>query len=137
MRTLQYNFPFGQPVRDLIQQDRSPKPFFVLGVYASAVHARWVGSDGKTTKVAALAVASEPCIFWDGSGAGDIIKDIKVHDGLGKLVPAPPNMNGPSGRSLDDCFLKPLGITRNQAWLCDIVPHSCRNLKQDHAIQRE
>ena len=39
-------FPFGQPVLPLVQQDRRPQKVFVLGVYASAVHARWRGPDG-------------------------------------------------------------------------------------------
>jgi len=84
-----------------------------------------------------LAVASEPCIFWRGEGAGEVIAGIEVPAGVGKLVPAADNLNGPSGRSLDECFLTPMGITRRGAWLCDIVPHSCRNPKQDVAIQRE
>ena len=41
------------------------KKVFVLGVYASAVHARWK-KDGKVI-CQALAVASEPRIFWDGN----------------------------------------------------------------------
>ena len=52
-------FPFGQPIVSLAQSDRSPKRVFILGVYASAVHARWVGEDGRSI-VKALAVASEP-----------------------------------------------------------------------------
>ena len=52
-------FPFGEPVRIVAQEDRTPKRVFVLGVYASAVHARWVGVDGKGI-IKALAVASEP-----------------------------------------------------------------------------
>jgi hypothetical protein len=35
-----FRFPFGEPVSRLEQQDRTPKRFFVLGVYASAVHTR-------------------------------------------------------------------------------------------------
>ena len=53
-------FPFGEEVRKVEQKDRSPKQVFILGVYASAVHARWVNVNGKTV-VRALAVASEPC----------------------------------------------------------------------------
>jgi len=131
-----YRFPFGQPVRTLVQQDRTPKLVFILGVYASAVHARWVGANGKT-KITALAVASEPYIFWQGDGAGSIIADIKLPTGSGKLVPAVAHLNGPSGRSLDECFLTPLELTRRDVWLSDIVPHSCLNPKQDQAIQRE
>jgi hypothetical protein len=104
--------------------------------YASAVHARWIGPDERT-RVAALAVASEPCIFWRGDGVEAIIDDIAVPAGAGRLVPASSGMNGPSGRSLDECFLRPLGYNnRDDAWLCDIVPHSCQNEKQLAAVER-
>jgi len=128
-------FPFGQPVRHVAQQDRRPKKVFVLGVYASAVHARWVGPDGKDV-VKALAVASEPCIFWRGEGAADIIQRVAIPAQLGQLVPADPQFNGPSGKALDDLFLKPLGFQRDDAWLCDLVPHSCVNPAQQAAIDR-
>jgi hypothetical protein len=137
----EYVFPFGQPVIPLTQQDRSPKNVFVLGVYASAVHARWIYTDKdesnnkNKTRITALAVASEPYIFWTGEGAEDIIAGINMPDGAGKLVAAAENMNGPSGRALDKFFLEPLGIGREKAWLCDIVPYSCRNPGQDKAIQ--
>ena len=36
-----YNYPFGEELKPVIQQDRTPKMVFVLGVYASAVHAKW------------------------------------------------------------------------------------------------
>lgn len=35
-----YLFPFGQELHPLIQEDRTHKKVFVLGVYAGAVHAR-------------------------------------------------------------------------------------------------
>ena len=60
-----YYFPFGQELHPLVQKDTSPKKVFVLGVYASAVHARWK-KDGQII-CQALAVASEPRIFWDGN----------------------------------------------------------------------
>jgi len=37
-----YRFPFGEKVKRLSQVDCTPKDVFVLGVYASAVHAKWV-----------------------------------------------------------------------------------------------
>jgi uracil-DNA glycosylase len=128
-------FPFGQPVLPLVQQDRTPKKVFVLGVYASAVHARWVGPDGKDV-VKALAVASEPCIFWRGEGAEDIVRRVAIPDELGKLIPADEQFNGPSGKALDDLFLVPLGFARQDAWLCDLVPHSCCNPSQREAVER-
>jgi uracil-DNA glycosylase len=132
-------FPFGQPVLPVVQADKTPKRVFVLGVYASAVHARWIGEDGRQ-KVAAVAVASEPEIFWRGSedAAGEIIARIKLPAGAGRLTtPASAQLNGPSGKALDDLFLKPRGLSRADAWLCDLVPHSCRNDKQALALQRE
>lgn len=128
-------FPFGQPVLPVVQQDRSPKKVFVLGVYASAVHAHW--KHGKKTVVKALAVASEPYIFWKGDGADEIIRRIAIPPELGTLEPAAETLNGPSGNVLDKQFLKPLGFSREDAWLCDLVPHSCMNRHQEAALKRE
>lgn len=128
-------FPFGQPLGLVQQTDRRPKQVFVLGVYASAVHARWVGADGRDI-VKALAVASEPYIFWKGDGADEIISRIAVHPKIGRLYPADQQLNGPSGLALDELFLKPLELGREDAWLCDLVPHSCVNPAQQEAIER-
>jgi uracil-DNA glycosylase len=128
-------FPFGMPVRPVEQQDRSPKRVFVLGVYASAVHARWLGHDGRTW-VNALAVASEPEIFWRGDDAHTIIAAIQIPPAAGKLIPASPSLNGPSGRTLDDKFLAPLGLERHDAWLCDLLPESRKNPGQAAALTR-
>ena len=128
-------FPFGRSVERVIQADRRPKRVFVLGVYASAVHARWIDEKGATL-VRALGVASEPCIFWAGQGAQDIVATIDVPPGAGRLVRAAASLNGPSGRSIDDHFLAPLGLTREHAWLCDLVPHSCMNRGQAAAIDQ-
>ena len=104
---LSYTFPFGIPVQTVSQQDRMPKKVFVLGVYASAVHARWRDPHGQT-KVTALAVASEPYIFWRGDGAAAIIDQITIPPVVGTLAPAAKQFNGPSGRALDERFLHPL-----------------------------
>ncbi len=130
-------FPFGQPVRKVEQSDRTPKRVFHLGVYASAVHAQWVGPDEKT-RVRALAVASEPRIFWKGdeAEAEAILAEISIPSALGRLIPAQPTYNGPSGRALDKKILAPLNLSREDVWLCDMVPHSCLNSKQLKAIQR-
>ena len=127
-------FPFGQPIHRVAQDDTSTKKVFVLGVYASAVHARWVGPNSKTL-VRALGVASEPYIFWRGEGVEGILSEIEVPEGAGRLEPASSNLNGPSGKSLDEDFLQPLGLSRDEAWLCDLVPHSCMNKGQARAIE--
>jgi hypothetical protein len=128
-------FPFGQMLNKVVQKDRAPKKIFVLGVYASAVHARWVGAEG-VQKVAALAVASEPEIFWRGENAEKIIAQIQIPKELGKLLPANRSLNGPSGRALDDLFLIPLGFDRREAWLCDLLPESRINPNQRKAIDK-
>lgn len=127
-------FPFGQPIRRVVQTDRAPKQLFVLGVYASAVHARWVNVEGKQV-VRALGVASEPYIFWNGEEAKEIVSSISIPKEAGRLKPAGRNLNGPSGRSIDEDFLCPLGLTRSDAWLCDLVPHSCMNAGQANAVR--
>ena len=130
------SFPFGSPLLPLEQQDRTPKKLFVLGVYASAVHARWLGPDGREL-VKALAIASEPEIFWTGEDAAAIIKLISIPLGAGRLEePKPPTLNGPSGRSLDQDYLHPLGITRQQAWLCDLLPESRLNAAQRAKLEQ-
>lgn len=128
-------FPFGRPVNKLVQKDRTPKRVFVLGVYASAVHARWVNPEGKDV-VKALAVASEPEIFWRGENAESIIHQIDIPTKLGVLLPADPKFNGPSGKALDESILEPLGLDRIKTWLCDLVPYSCVNAAQMKAIER-
>ena len=128
-----YTFPFGQRVQEVLQQDRTTKRVFVLGVYASAVHAQWIDVKDKTL-VKALAVASEPYIFWRGDKADQIIEQIDIPKTLGKLIPANNQYNGPSGIALDDLILEPLGLNRSDAWLCDLIPHSCVNPSQRKAI---
>lgn len=37
---MKFVFPFGSQLKKVEQADKSPKKVFVLGVYASAVHAK-------------------------------------------------------------------------------------------------
>lgn len=128
-------FPFGETIRKVEQGDKKPKKVFVLGVYASAVHAIWYSSSGKKL-VNAIGVASEPEIFWRGENAAEIISEIEIPCECGFLMPAPSKFNGASGRSLDDLFLYPLGVTRKEVWLCDLLPRSRMNRGQERAIMR-
>lgn len=132
------NYPFGKEVKKVEQKDKSQKKYFVLGVYASAVHAKWIGADNKV-KVKALAVASEPEIFWKGNQkeAEKIISKIQIPPGIGRLEPAAQIFNGPSGIELDNSYLKPLGLKRKDVWLCDLLPYSRLNNGQIKAIKRE
>ena len=129
-----YKYPFGQIVCPLRQQDRTPKKVFVLGVYASAVHARWK-KDGKVF-CQALAVASEPRIFWDGNieEAKEIISKISIPKEVGTLEPAGRHLNGPSAKVLDEHILGTLGYYRKDAWLCDLLPETRLNSSQEKVI---
>ncbi|WP_243338317.1 hypothetical protein [Anaeromyxobacter soli] len=119
MPKLDYRFPFGQPLEVTPPQEARNAKAFVLGVYASAVHARWIGPDGKEA-CKALAVASEPYSFWDGSDAADIISKIRVPDGMGRLEPAARKFNGPSGETLREKYLAPLGLQLRDCWITDL-----------------
>ncbi len=130
-----YNFPFGQHLVPVVQKDRSPKKAFVLGVYASAVHAKWRDRYG-TVLVQAFAVASEPYIFWKGDGCEEIIRKVAVPRDVGRLEPAAATFNGPSGNTLDEMYLEPLGLTRDNVWLCDLLPESRINPNQRKAINK-
>lgn len=134
---MSYYFPFGQKLRPLVQEDQTPKMVFVLGVYASAVHARWK-KDGKVI-CPALAVASEPCIFWDGDPekAKEIIDAVQIPPELGILEPAGRHLNGPSAKVLDKSILAPLGYTRKDAWLCDCLPETRINPGQAKVIEEK
>ena len=134
---MSYYYPFGETVHPLVQQDRTPKKVFVLGVYASAVHARW--KQGNKIICQALAVASEPRIFWDGNleEAAEIIGRIHIPKELGILEPAGSHLNGPSAKVLDEHILAPLGYTRKDAWLCDLLPETRINSSQAKVIEEK
>jgi hypothetical protein len=131
-------YPFGEVVKKVEQEDKNPKEWFVLGVYASAVHAKWIGNDGRI-KIKALAVASEPEIFWKGDRerGEKIISQISVPTEIGRLELADERFNGPSGIELDRSYLEPLKLTRSKVWLCDLLPYSRLNDGQIKAINRE
>lgn len=134
---MKYYYPFGEVVHPLVQTDRNPKQVFVLGVYASAVHARW--RKGNKVVSAAIAVASEPRIFWDGNPeeAAEIISRIHIPEEMGTLEPAGSHLNGPSAKVLDNNILAPLGFTRKNAWLCDLLPETRLNPNQTKVIEEK
>ena len=130
---MKYYYPFGEELKQVVQQDRTPKKMFVLGVYASAVHAKWK-REGKVV-CNALAVASEPRIFWDGNmeEAKEIISRIKILQAVGTLEPADSRFNGPSAKVLDEQILAPLGFNRKDVWLCDLLPETRLNKNQSES----
>ena len=134
-----YTFPFGQPIRPVKQvNDGHTKKLFILGVYASAVHVKWYGPDNKI-RIRAMAVASEPEIFWRGDDEYvlNIIDKINLAPQYGYLKPAEPAFNGPSGICLDNNYIAPLGLTRKDVWLCDLLPESRKNNSQAKALKEK
>ena len=67
------------------------------------MHAKWTDPEHKLL-VKALAVASEPSIFWRGEDAEQIISKIKVPEGVGAWTVASSSLNGPSGKALGKLF---------------------------------
>ena len=134
---MNYTFPFGQPIMPVKQvDDGRRKKLFILGVYASAVHVKWYGADGKL-RIRAMAVASEPEIFWRGDKqyVNEVIKRIDLNPMYGHLEPADDRFNGPSGVCLDENYIHPLGLTRDDVWLCDLLPESRKNNSQKEALR--
>jgi len=130
-------FPFGNPVKKVEQKDRTPKKVFVLGTYSNAVNVRWFTPDEKTY-IMGLAIDNEPDIFWRGSPAyvNHLVNYLKVPQELGKLVPAPKELNGATGRALDYNLLEPLGLSRKQTWLCYLIPFTLANKSQRKSVKK-
>jgi hypothetical protein len=129
-------FPFGAPIQPVTWQQAGPKPVMVIGVYPSAVHARWVDVDGRT-RIRAVAMANEPEPFWTGQDADDHIAAVTatVPTVVGRLVGAPGH-NGPSGQALDASVLAPLGLDRDRIRVADIDNRYMANPAQQQALER-
>jgi len=134
MATTGYALPFGEQVR-LVRQHpgKAGHEAFVLGVHASAVRAEWRDPDGKL-RCQALAVASEPEIFWRGDRASEIPARIDAA-GHGSR-PAGNGRNGPSGRHPNERYLKPPALARWDVRLCDLVPQPMAKDGQIGAVER-
>ncbi len=117
-----YQYPFGEVSNPLVQEDRTPKKAFVLGVYASSVHARWVKNGEVICN--SLPIADEPRLFWDGNEKeeNEIISRVAIPEALGALEPLGNHINGPVSKVLDEDILEPLGLSRDEVWLCDCLP---------------
>ena len=95
---MEYFYPFGETVRRLVQQDRTPKQ---------------VNPDE----------------------AREIISKIHLPSELGSLEPTGSHLNGPSAKVLDEHILAPLGYTRKEAWLCDLLPETRLNNSQVRVLK--
>lgn len=118
-----YKFPFGCQYHPTLPQrpTEGNAAVFVVGVYASAIHAAWYGPDGRQL-CQALAVAPEPWSFWDGDDAEDRVYEVtaRVPPEAGRLKPTRLRFNGPSGRALKIHYQEPLGSPA--CWITDLHP---------------
>lgn len=130
-------FPFGENVRRIEQTDRTHKKYFIIGSYASAVHATWRSADDKVVSKA-LPVANEPEIMWTGrpSESGEIIRHLHIPPEAGRLSQAGKWVNGGIGRLLNLEILTPLNLSRNDVWLTLLIPYAVANKGQRKAIHR-
>ncbi|MHC4249280.1 MAG: hypothetical protein ACYS9X_09150 [Planctomycetota bacterium] len=115
-------FPFGKPLRPTpAARPAGGARAFIVGVYASALHAKWIGPDGKQL-CRALAVDIEPYSFWPGDDAEARVAEVArtVPSEAGHLEPAGDRFDGPSGRTLDQLYLAPLGLSRDECWITDL-----------------
>jgi hypothetical protein len=128
-------YPFGQPVGSVTWRQPGRKPVLIIGVYPSAVHARWIEPGGKGIR--AVAVADEPEPFWTGHSAETMIVTVAATAPAeaGRLELAKGH-NGRSGRALDELVLAPLGLTRDQIRVADIDNRYMANQSQRAAIAR-
>ena len=76
-----------------------------------------------------MAVADEPTVFWDGSGADELVElwkhdvGFRTGDGPRDHGHVVASGNGTSGRSATDKVLSKLGIVADRTWFTDAVDH--------------
>lgn len=130
-----FTFPFGRPVLPVAPAADGERRVFVLGVYPSAVHARWVGADGKQA-IKAVAIDNEPEPFWTGGDASVRVESVNAElpEGVGHLEAA--NQNGPSGLTLAERYLGPLGLDPGDCWITDLENRWLANTAQIEALTR-
>ena len=116
-------FPFGQPVLPRLPSRASPARLFVLGAYPSALHVRWT-PPAPWESICALAVDNEPEPFWNGWGEAELIEkwksDVRFQPEWGEIQGVG-FLNGITGRQLDEFYLHPLGIKREDACITDCL----------------
>ena len=115
-------FPFGRSLLPSVPRADGPKQCFLLGAYPSALHVRWRPPEGKARRV--LAVDNEPEPFWNGSDDRERVEVwrqvVEWNDGFGEVAPAG-ELNGSTGRAVDERWLAPLGIDRSEVWFTDCL----------------
>lgn len=122
---MDYRYPFGRPLRAVLPNAAGQRRIFVLGSYPSALHVHWTPPPGLDVgPVQALAVADEPEPFWTGADEQEQVaawlRSVHAQPEWGLVRPAG-RFNGSSGRHIDKQYLGPMGASRGDVWVSDIV----------------
>jgi hypothetical protein len=130
-------FPFGRPVYPCTPLADGRRQLFVLGAYPSALHVRWGPPPGWRV-VQALAIDNEPEPFWTGDDQGDRVKawaiDRKWQAEWGSIEPVK-DLNGSSGKWIEEKVRLRLGISRSDAWISDCLDTYRASTSMHSAIQ--
>jgi hypothetical protein len=96
---------------------------FILGAYPSALHIAWRPPTGKPIK--AMAIDNEPVAFWSGAGEEKYIaawkKTVGFRDGEWGAVAGVGQLNGSSGKWVEENVLAPVGAGRDDACITDVL----------------
>jgi hypothetical protein len=117
-------FPFGQPLVSSVPQAGEPRKCLLLGAYPSALHIGWSPPQGEGRSIKALAVDNEPEPFWNGSDESMRIQTwreaVAWSADLGEAATVG-DLNGWTGRSVEERWLAPLGLDRSEVWFTDCL----------------
>lgn len=129
-----FTLPFGGLIKKVKQSGRIPKSIFILGNYSNAVNAEWLSPDNSIL-VKNLPIATEPSPFWSGENCNNIVKWVKLPIEFGSLSPSNEMVNGQDGITLNAKYLSPQNLSRDDVWLCNLVPYPQVFLSQRRDIE--
>lgn len=118
-----YTYPFGQPVTPRPPSASGPRRFFVIGAYPSALHVEWI-PPSPFKRIQAIPVDDEPTPFWTGHDQEDRVARWREAVGFKASwgsVRANAKFNGPSGQTVAEKILTPVGITNDTVWITDVL----------------
>ena len=119
----EYIFPFGRRVKPCIPDITASRPIFILGAYPSALHIRWTPPE-PFKPIRAIAVDNEPEIFWNGNREFEYVDDWMIYtryEPKWGTVALAKELNGSSGRWVNEQVIDVFRVTRKDVWLSDCL----------------